>query len=89
MTRHTRELRTEREYWLDRPENVRKVYLSVWLACALLLLIEPFVHKHAEVPIENLFGFHGWFGFIACIGLVLAAKWLRRLIKRPEDYYVR
>jgi hypothetical protein len=84
-----RQPKGEREYWLDRPANVRKVYLAVWAACALLLVAEPFVHKHAEVPAESWFGFHGWFGFVACVGLVLAAKWLRRLIRRPEDFYER
>lgn len=80
---------SEREYWLDRPSNVRKVYLGVWALCGLLLLVEPLVHKHPEVAAEEWFGFHGWFGFVACVGLVLAAKWLRRLIKRPEDFYER
>jgi hypothetical protein len=79
----------EREYWLDRPANVRKIYLGVWAVCALLLAVEPLVHKHAEVPVEEWFGFHGWFGFVACVGLVLAAKGLRWLIKRPENYYDR
>ena len=39
------------------------------------------------------FGFDGWFffyavyGFVACVALVLAAKVLRRVVMRPEDYY--
>lgn len=73
--------------WLDRPGNVRRVYLSVWVACGLLLLAELFVDKHGEVEIEHWFGFHGIYGFVACVGLVLAAKGLRRLLMRPEDYY--
>ena len=75
--------------WLDRPENVRKVYLAVWVACGLLLLVELFIDKHGEVGIEHWFGFHGFYGFVACVGLVLAAKLLRRLVIRPEDYYDR
>ena len=78
-----------REYWLDRPENVRKVYLAVWGVCILLLAVELLLHKHTEVPVEKWFGFHGFFGFVACIGLVLTAKGLRRLVRRPEDYYER
>lgn len=75
--------------WLDRPANVTKVYWAVWIACLLLLLAEPFVHKHGYFDAEGWFGFHGWFGFVACVGLVLAAKGLRRLLKRPENYYER
>lgn len=73
--------------WLDRPQNVTKVYRSVWIACLALLLVEPLIHKHGEVAAEDWFGFHGLFGFVACVGLVLAAKALRRLLMRPEDYY--
>jgi len=80
---------SEREYWLDRKENVTKVYWGVWGLCALLLLVEPLVHKHVDFTFENWFGFHGWFGFVACVGLVLAAKLLRLVVKRPEDYYER
>lgn len=79
----------ERERWLDRKENVARVYWGVWALCALLLALEPLVHKHPEFSFESWFGFHGWFGFVACVGLVLAAKLLRVLLKRPEDYYER
>jgi hypothetical protein len=79
----------ERVRWLDRPENVRRVYLGVWVLCALLLVIEPFVHKHGEFAFEEWFGFHGGYGFVACVALVLAAKGLRVWLKRPEDYYER
>ncbi len=81
--------KSEREYWLDRKENVTKVYRGVWGLCALLFLVEPLVHKHVDFSFENWFGFHGWFGFVACVGLVLAAKLLRLVVKRPEDYYER
>ncbi len=80
---------SEREYWLDRKENVTKVYWGVWGLCALLFLVEPLVHKHVDFSLENWFGFHGWFGFVVCVGLVLAAKLLRLVVKRPEDYYER
>ena len=79
----------ERRRWLDRPQNVAKVYWAVWIACALLLLVEPLVHKHGELAFEEWFGFHGIYGFVACVALVLAAKALRVILKRPEDYYER
>ena len=81
--------KNERLRWLDRSENVNKVYWGVWVICALLVAVEPLVHKHGYFAFEDWFGFHGWFGFVACVGLVLAAKALRRLLKRAEDYYDR
>ena len=78
---------SERKRWLDYPENVRKVYFSVWIACAVLLGLELLIDKHVETEVERWFGFHGFFGLVACVGLVLAAKLLRRVIARPENYY--
>lgn len=76
-------------HWLDRPGSVDKVYWSVWIVCAMLLLIEPFVHMHAEVAFADWFGFNALFGFVACVALVIVAKGLRRILMRPEDYYER
>ena len=76
-------------YWLDRKENVTKVYWAVWIVCGLLLLIDPLIHKHEAFEFAEWFGFFGFFGFVACVGLVLTAKLLRRVLKRPEDYYER
>ncbi len=78
---------TEEKRWLDYPGNVRKIYFSVWIACAILLLMELMIDKHAETAAEHWFGFQGFFGFVACVALVLAAKLLRRVVSRPEDYY--
>ena len=79
----------ESRRWLDRKENVDKVYWGVWVLCGLLFAIEPLVHKHGEFAFEDWFGFHGFYGFVACVALVIAAKGLRVLLKRPEDYYDR
>ena len=76
-----------RKYWLDNPRNVDKVYWAVIAVSALLFLGDAFYQKHPEFEIEKVFGFYGIFGFVACVGLVLAAKGLRLLLVRREDYY--
>ena len=78
---------SERTRWLDRPENVRKIYYAVWIACALLLWVELLIDKHVETAVEHWFGFHGFFALVACVALVLVAKLLRCVVSRPEDYY--
>jgi hypothetical protein len=79
----------ERAYWLDEPRNVDRIVWSLFGICALVFLADGFVHKHGPFAIEHLFGFYGSYGFVACVGLVLAAKALRIVLMRPEDYYDR
>jgi len=76
-----------KRYWLDDPRNVRKIVYALVVVCVLLVLLDFFYDKHAHFDAENWFGFYGFYGFVCCVGLVLAAKELRRLVMRREDYY--
>lgn len=78
-----------RSYWLDRPGSTDLVYRAVVAVCALLLSLDFFYVKHTELEIERHFGFYGIYGFVCCVFLVLAAKEVRKLLKRDEDYYDR
>ena len=75
--------------WLDRPGNVARLYRGLWIVGALLIAADLVVHRHAETAFDGWFGFYGLYGFVACVGLVLAAKLLRRVVMRREDYYDR
>ena len=79
----------EKTYWLDRSENVTKLYRGLWAIGIVLLLADLVIHRHEEVGFAALFGFYAFYGFVACVALVLAAKVLRRIVMRPEDYYDR
>ncbi|MGI9421796.1 MAG: hypothetical protein ACR2PA_01225, partial [Hyphomicrobiaceae bacterium] len=73
--------------WIDDPKNVDRIVFGLYGLCALLIVIDPFVHKHGPFAIEHFWGFYAFYGFVACVGLVLAAKWLRTILMRSEDYY--
>jgi len=75
--------------WLDEPKNVAKIYRGLWIFGGLLALADLVVHRHAEAGIDGWLGFYAAYGFVACVALVLAAKLLRRIVMRPEDYYER
>ena len=89
----------EKPRWLDDFENVKRVYRWLWAVCLLLLVggegLLMWAHAHAApghgehhgFAFERWPGFYAFFGLVACVALVLAAKELRRLIMRPEDYY--
>jgi hypothetical protein len=77
----------KKKYWLDDPRNVNKIVYTLYAICALLVLGDLLYHKHTHFEFEHWFGFFGFFGFVACVALVLAAKLLRVVLKREEDYY--
>lgn len=79
----------EKRYWLDSKANVTKLVRGLWAICTLLLLADFVIHRHEEIVFAEWFGFFSIYGFAACVGLVLAAKELRKVLKRPENYYDR
>jgi drug/metabolite transporter (DMT)-like permease len=77
----------ERERFLDKRRNVDGLLWGFTVLCALILLVDFFFHRHVYHPWEGNWGFYGIFGFIGIVLLVQAAKGLRRLMMRDEDYY--
>ncbi|MFW6033618.1 MAG: hypothetical protein ACOC9R_00670 [bacterium] len=79
--------RQERQYWLDDSRNVDRVVYTLYAVCVLLFAADLFYDKHPKFAFEGWFGFYAGFGFVAAFTLVLAAKLLRRVVMRDEDYY--
>ncbi len=77
----------KKKYWLDQTKNINTIVYVLYAACAALMLVDLFYHKHGHFTFEHWFGFYAWFGFIACVVIVISAKFLRLIIKRKEDYY--
>lgn len=78
----------DREYLFDKPRNITLLLRSFFGALGILLIVEPLVSRHPHFLWEKWPGFYAVFGFVACVALVLTAKYiLRPLVKRPEDYY--
>ena len=73
--------------FLDRPANQRRLRRVFYALCAVLVALEVLVHRHAEHPWEGAFAFYAVYGLVACVVLVLAAKRMRRVLMRREDYY--
>jgi len=82
--------KNEKQHIFDNPRNVKILLGCFYTALGVLLAAEFLVHKHTHFPWEDWPGFYATFGFVACVVLVLAAKYiLRPLVKRREDYYDR
>ena len=74
---------------LDSKGFGRRVFWVVVVICAALICADFFYHKHVHFWFEERWGFFGWFGFIACFFLVLAARGMRAFVMRSKDYYDR
>ena len=80
----------ERKYWLDDPRNVNKIFWGVCVLCAIVALLDVggiFYDKDVHEPVERIWNFHGFYGFVGCWCLVVAAKYLRKVVMRKEDFY--
>ncbi len=73
--------------WVDKPRSANKIFWALAAACLVVFLLDFTYEKHGKFTIEDYPGFYGFYGFVMFTGLILAAKALRVLIKRPEDYY--
>lgn len=67
--------------------KLRRVLYGLYACCAALMLIDLLYHRHSLHPWDSWRGFYAVYGFVGCVSLVLIAKLLRKLVKRPEDYY--
>ena len=74
--------------WFDKPRNATRIVYALYALCAALLVAELLIDRVAEFSgIESWFGFYAVFGFVAYTFIVNAAKVLRRVVRRPENYY--
>ena len=75
--------------WIEKRKNV-VLMVRIFLAVSIvLLLLDLVINRHNLFTWEGWFGFYGFFGFVACVALVMAARVLRMLVMRREDYYDR
>ena len=73
--------------FLDDMKNVDRLVYGLYALCAVLFLADFAYHKHVYLAIEEFPGFYALYGFIMCAALVICAKGMRVILKRPEDYY--
>jgi hypothetical protein len=79
--------RPESDHWLARPGTIRKLWIALIAFLALLLVGGAAFPVHPHFRLDGAFGFAAWFGFGACVALVLGAKALAIFLKRPDTYY--
>jgi hypothetical protein len=74
-------------HWLTRQSTIRRLWQVSLALLALLVLAGALVEQHPHFGIDAVFAFPAWYGFGACIVLIVIAKAIGLLLKRPDDYY--
>ena len=89
----------DKQYWLDKASSIRLIIIGLVVACVISFAVPTVLdimasmdpHHHGEshryFDYESIYGFHAVFGFLAYAFIVLTAKMLRKVLKRPEEYY--
>lgn len=77
------------DYWLDKPSSARLLYRGLWVVCAGLAVADLLYHRHTIFAFEGIPAIYGLYGFVCFFGIVIAGKYLRKLVGRKEDYYDR
>ncbi|HSD44462.1 MAG TPA: hypothetical protein VLD36_21690 [Burkholderiales bacterium] len=75
------------DHWLTRPRTIRRLWQAFIAILALTVVAELAIEAHPHFAAESLFGFNALYGFLACAALILVAKGIGLVLKRPDTYY--
>jgi hypothetical protein len=75
------------DHWLVRPSTIRGLWIAFVIALAATVLMDLFLTPHPYFGLDGTFGFGAWFGFASCVAMVVVAKALGAILKRPDTYY--
>ena len=73
--------------WLTRPKTIRLLWQGFIAVLVLVVLAELRIAHDAHFAVESWFGFNAVYGFLACAALIVIAKAIGLVLKRPDSYY--
>ena len=77
----------EKPHWLDQPRNIKLLWRGFLVVLLLTVLAEFLVPMHPHFAVESIFGFNAWYGFLVCALMIVVAKVLALVLKRPDTFY--
>ena len=79
----------QKENQIPKATGLRRILRWFYIACIVSAGMDFVIHRHVTHPWEHWIFFYCVFGFVACVILVVVAKWMRKPLMRSEDYYDR
>ena len=77
----------DESHWLTRPATIKKLWWIFSGILALTVLAQLLWYVKGYFTVDGWFGFGAVYGFVSCLIMVLVAKGLGFVLKRPNDYY--
>jgi uncharacterized membrane protein len=74
-------------HWLVRPSTIRKLWIGFSVVLALVVIAQTVIYVKGYFGVDGWFGFGAVYGFVSCLLMVLVAKVLGLVLKRPQGYY--
>jgi len=81
------QLPSDHDHWLVRPATIRKLWWIFGTILALTVAAQLLVSVHGYFGVDEWIGFNAGYGFLTCVAMVVFAKLLGFVLKRPADYY--
>jgi len=75
------------DHWLTRPATIKRLWIGFVAVLGTSVLAGLWMPNEAHFEVERVFGFHALYGLLACAAMIVGAKALGVLLKRPDTYY--
>jgi hypothetical protein len=75
------------DHWLTRESTIKLLWIVLIIVLAATVLMDLVIEHHPYFGLDGTFGFGAWFGFASCLAMIVSAKVLGGILKRPDTYY--
>jgi len=75
------------DHWLTRESTIKRLWGAFAIMLVIIVLLDLVIDHHAYFGLDGTFGFGAWFGFLSCVVLIVGAKGLGSVLKRPDTHY--
>jgi hypothetical protein len=77
----------DRGHPLTRPGTIRRLWWAFSGVLAITVLSQGVFDVKGYFTVDGWFGFGAVYGFLSCLAMVLFARVLGKVLKRPVNYY--